>query len=404
MLDGVERAVTEIAAGRPVVVVDDEDRENEGDLVMAADAVTPEWMGFMVRWTSGLVCVPMTGPALDRLGLPLMVERNEESLRTAYTVTVDARTGITTGISAADRARTARLLADPSSTAHDLVRPGHLLPLRARDGGVLERRGHTEAAVDLVRLAGREPAGVLAELVHDDGSMMRAVASRAFADEHGLAMISIADLVRYRRRHETSVDRVATTRLPTRHGLLTAHGYADRLDGSEHVALVAGDVTVDEPVLVRVHSECLTGDVLGSLRCDCGPQLGAALDRVVAAGRGVVVYLRGHEGRGIGLLAKLQAYALQDAGLDTVDANLELGLPADAREYDAAAQILDDLGVRRARLLTNNPAKVVGLRRHGVEVVEQVPLAAGLGPENVRYLTTKRDRMGHDIPGLEVKA
>ena len=407
-LDAVEQAVAELAAGRPVVVVDDEDRENEADLIVAADGLTQRWTGFLVRWTSGLLCVPMPEQTADRLGLPMMVERNEESLRTAYTVTVDAREGVSTGISAADRTRTARLLADPATTAEDLVRPGHMLPLRARAGGVLARRGHTEAAVDLARLAGREPVGVLAELVHDDGSMMRAVAARDFADEHGLVMISIDDLVRYRRRHETSVDRVASTRLPTRHGLLTAHGYADRLDGAEHLALVAGDVsaaaTGDEPVLVRIHSECLTGDVLGSQRCDCGPQLDAALDRVVEAGRGVVVYLRGHEGRGIGLLAKLQAYALQDAGLDTVDANLELGLPADAREYAAAAQVLADLGVRRVRLMTNNPDKVGALARYGVDVVERVPIAVGVGPENVRYLRTKRDRMGHDIPGLEVKA
>lgn len=408
-LDPVERAIAEIAAGRPVVVVDDVERENEGDLIMAADAMTTEWMAFYVRHTSGVVCVPMTGDALDRLRLPLMTPQNEERMRTAYTVTADARVGVTTGISAADRTRTVRVLADPASTADDVVRPGHLLPLRARDGGVLVRAGHTEAAVDLARLAGRQPAGVIAELVEDDGSMRRGAACRSFADEHGLAMVSIEDLIAYRRRHDRLVDRVAVTRLPTRHGTFTAVGYADRLDGSEHLAVVSGDL-VDgrladgRDVLVRVHSECLTGDVLGSRRCDCGPQLDAALSAIAEMGRGVVVYLRGHEGRGIGLLAKLQAYALQDAGLDTVDANLELGLPADAREYAAAAQILADLGVSSVRLLTNNPAKVGALGRYGVEVVERIALAVGAGPENVSYLRTKRDRMGHDIPGLEVKA
>ena len=406
-LDPIERAVGEIAAGRPVVVLDDTDRENEGDLVMAADAMTVEWMAFFVRHTSGVVCVPMTGDALDRLRLPLMTVQNEERMRTAYTVTVDARVGATTGISAADRTRTVRVLADPVSTADDVVRPGHVFPLRARDGGVLVRPGHTEAAVDLARLAGRQPAGVIAELVEDDGGMRRGARCRSFADEHGLLLVSIEDLAAYRRRHDHLVDRVATTRLPTPHGTFTAVGYADRLDGSEHLALVAGDLDSgrlpgDEDVLVRVHSECLTGDVLGSRRCDCGPQLEAALREVADAGRGVVIYLRGHEGRGIGLLAKLQAYALQDAGLDTVDANLELGLPADAREYAAAAQVLADLGVRRVRLLTNNPTKVGALRRCGVDVLERVPLAVGAGPDNVAYLRTKRDRMGHDIPDLGV--
>ena len=404
-LETVERGVAEIAAGRPVVVVDDVDRENEGDLVMAADAMTSEWMAFVVRHTSGVVCVPMTGDALDRLRLPLMAAQNQERMRTAYTVTADARVGVSTGISAADRTRTVHVLADASSTADDLVRPGHVFPLRAREGGVLVRPGHTEAAVDLARLAGRAPAGVIAELVEDDGSMRRGARCREFADQHGLALISIEDLVAYRRRTDRLVDRGATTRLPTRHGSFTAVGYSDRLAGTEHLALVAGDLeggrlTDGRDVLVRLHSECLTGDVLGSRRCDCGPQLEAALREVADAGRGIVVYLRGHEGRGIGLLAKLQAYALQDAGLDTVDANLELGLPADAREYASAAQVLADLGVDSVRLLTNNPTKVGSLRRYGVDVVERVPLAVGAGPDNVAYLRTKRDRMGHDIPGL----
>jgi 3,4-dihydroxy 2-butanone 4-phosphate synthase / GTP cyclohydrolase II len=408
-LDPVEDAIAQVAAGRPVVVVDDVERENEGDLVMSGDMMTADWMAFLVRHTSGVVCAPMTGDALDRLRVPMMTVQNEERMRTAYTVTVDARVGVTTGISAADRARTVRVLADPASSPDDLVRPGHVFPLRARDGGVLVRPGHTEAAVDLARLAGRQPSGVIAELVEDDGGMRRSTSCRSFADEHGLAMISIADLISHRRRHDYLVDRVAATRLPTRHGAFTAVGYADRLDGSEHVALVAGHLVGGrladgDGVLVRVHSECLTGDVLGSARCDCGPQLRASLEAVTQAGRGVVVYLRGHEGRGIGLLAKLQAYALQDAGFDTVDANLELGLPADAREYAAAAQVLADLGVRSVRLLTNNPEKVGALGRYGVEVVERVPLAVGAGPENMGYLRTKRDRMGHDIPGLEVKA
>jgi len=403
-LDTVEAALAEIAAGRPVIVVDDQGRENEGDLIMAADAVTPEWMAFIVRHSSGLVCLPMTGTALDRLDIPAMVQQNDDRMETAFAVSVDARTGVTTGISARDRARTARLLADPGTEAGDLVRPGHLLPLRARDGGVLVRPGHTEAAVDLARLAGREPAGVIAELVEDDGSMRRAVSCRAFADDHHLVMISIEDLVAYRRREESLVGRVVATRMPTRHGVLTAIGYADGTNGDGHLALVAGlgsdgRMPSGDAVLVRVHSECLTGEVLASSRCDCGPQLDASIAQIVAAGRGVIVYLRGHEGRGIGLLSKLQAYALQDQGLDTVDANTELGLPVDARGYTAAADILSDLGVRSVRLLTNNPAKVEALDRHGIEVSERIPLLVGAHPENLRYLAAKRDRMGHHLVG-----
>ncbi|WP_166847508.1 bifunctional 3,4-dihydroxy-2-butanone-4-phosphate synthase/GTP cyclohydrolase II [Isoptericola sp. BMS4] len=407
-VDRVRRAIADVAAGRPVVVADDAGRENEGDLIVAASAVTPETMGFLVRHTSGLVCVGASGATLDRLRLPLMVEQNEDAYRTAYTVTVDAAAGVTTGISAADRARTARLLADPGAAPADLTRPGHVLPLRARDGGVLERTGHTEAAVDLARLAGRGEAGVLAELVHDDGEMMRLPALRDFAAEHGLTLIHVADLVAYRRATETHVERLVVTALPTRHGDLTAVAYRDRLTGQEHVALVAGPLDVlptgttgdGEPVLVRVHSECLTGDAFGSGRCDCGPQLDESLRRVVAAGRGVVVYLRGHEGRGIGLGAKLAAYALQDAGLDTVDANLEQGLPADAREYTAAAHVLRDLGVDAVRLLTNNPDKRTGIEAGGVRVVERLPLAVPASPAAEAYLRTKRDRMGHDLPHL----
>ena len=401
----VERAIQDVASGRAVVVVDDADRENEGDLILAASAATPELMGFLVRHTSGLVCVAVSGERLDALDLPLMVTENQDAYRTAYTVTVDAAHGVTTGISAADRARTARLLADPSTTPADLTRPGHVLPLRARPGGVLERRGHTESAVDLARLAGRGDAGVLAELVHDDGSMMRLPALRDFAARHDLTLISVDDLADYRRATETAVERVAVTTLPTRHGELTAVAYRDPLSGDEHVALVAGplealDAPGGDPVLARVHSECLTGDALGSQRCDCGPQLDESLRRVVAAGRGVVVYLRGHEGRGIGLAAKLAAYALQDAGLDTVDANLTQGLPADARDYTPAAHVLRDLGVGHVRLLTNNPAKQTGLEAGGVAVAERLPLAVPAGPRADGYLRTKRDRMGHDLPHL----
>ena len=402
-LDSVEQAIADIAAGKAVVVVDDEDRENEGDIIFAASKATPELMAFTIRHSSGVICVPMPAEMLDRLEIPLMTPHNKDKLRTAYTISVDARDGVSTGISAADRAHTARVLADSATEPWEITRPGHVFPLRYRDGGVLVRRGHTEAAVDLATLAGLTPAGVLVEVVNDDGTMKRAVELREFADEHGLAMISIEDLVRYRRRHEVLVERAAVTRLPTRHGDFTAYGYRITVDGSEHVALVHGDpadLTSDEPVLTRVHSECLTGDVLGSHRCDCGPQLDEALERVVAEGRGVVVYLRGHEGRGIGLLAKLQAYQLQDGGRDTVDANLDLGLPADARHYGTATQILRDLGVRSVRLMTNNPDKVSSLEDFGVPVAERVPLTPHPNDHNLTYLLTKRDRMGHVLPDL----
>ncbi len=402
-LDPVERAIADVAAGRAVVVVDDEDRENEGDLIFAASKATPELMGFTIRHSSGVICVPMPADMLDRLEIPLMSPHNEDRLRTAYTVSVDARDGVTTGISAADRAHTARVLADSATEPWEVTRPGHVFPLRYRRGGVLVRRGHTEAAVDLARLAGLTPAGVLVEIVNDDGTMKRGQQLRDFADEHGLAMISIEDLVSYRRRTEVLVERVAETRLPTRHGDFTAYGYRIAVDDGEHLALVHGDVSGDEPVLTRVHSECLTGDVFGSNRCDCGPQLDEALQRVVEAGRGVVIYLRGHEGRGIGLLAKLRAYSLQDGGSDTVDANLELGLPADARHYGAATQILRDLGVGSVRLLTNNPDKSTSLEGYGVPVAERVPLTPHPNDHNLAYLQTKRDRMGHVLPDLETK-
>lgn len=399
-LDSVERAIADIAAGRPVVVVDDEDRENEGDLIFAARRATPALMGFMIRHTSGVVCVPMLGADLDRLKLPPMTSVNEERRGTAYSVSVDARDGVTTGISAADRAHTVRVLSDSATEPYELTRPGHLFPLRAMSGGVLQRPGHTEAGVDLARLGGLTPAGVLAELVHDDGSMMRAPALREFADEHGLAMISIADLIRYRRRFESQIRKVAETRLPTEHGTFRALAYHDTVDGSEHVALLMGAVDDGAPVLARVHSECLTGDTFGSVRCDCGTQLQAALAQVAAEGRGVVLYLRGHEGRGIGLTHKLRAYELQDNGRDTVDANLDLGLPADARDYGTGAQILAELGVKELLLMTNNPAKLAGLEGYGLRVVDRVSLPVAPHPENLRYLRTKRDRMGHALPEL----
>jgi 3,4-dihydroxy 2-butanone 4-phosphate synthase/GTP cyclohydrolase II len=399
-LDSVERAVADIAAGRAVVVVDDEDRENEGDIIFAAAKATPELMAFTIRHSSGVICVPMPADLLDRLEIPLMTPHNRDRMRTQFTVSVDARDGVSTGISAADRAHTARVLADSATEPWEITRPGHVFPLRYREGGVLSRRGHTEAAVDLARLAGLTPVGVLVEVVNDDGTMKRAPQLRAFADEHGLAMISIDDLVRYRHRTEELVERVAETRLPTGHGEFTAYGYRSSIDASDHLALVYGDISGEEPVLTRVHSECLTGDVFGSQRCDCGPQLDEALERVVQAGRGVVVYLRGHEGRGIGLVSKLEAYALQDAGRDTVDANLDLGLPADARHYGAASQVLRDLGVTRVRLLTNNPEKSEALTDFGVTVEAQLPLTPRPNPHNLHYLRTKRDRMGHAIPDL----
>ncbi|WP_220451329.1 bifunctional 3,4-dihydroxy-2-butanone-4-phosphate synthase/GTP cyclohydrolase II [Nocardioides dongkuii] len=399
-LDSVERAVADIAAGKAVVVVDDEDRENEGDIIFAASKATPELMAFTIRHSSGVICVPMPAEMLDRLEIPLMTPHNRDKMRTAYTISVDARDGVSTGISAADRAHTVRVLADSATEPWEITRPGHVFPLRYREGGVLVRRGHTEAAVDLARLAGLTPAGVLVEVVNDDGTMKRAGQLREFADEHGLAMISIEDLVKYRRRHENLVERVAETRLPTRFGDFTAYGYTITVDGSEHIALVHGDISGPEPVLTRVHSECLTGDVFGSRRCDCGPQLDEALERIVEEGRGVVVYLRGHEGRGIGLVAKLQAYQLQDGGRDTVDANLDLGLPADARHYGTATQVLKDLGVASVRLMTNNPDKVTNLEDYGVPVAERVPLTPHPNDHNLAYLLTKRDRMGHVLPGL----
>jgi 3,4-dihydroxy 2-butanone 4-phosphate synthase/GTP cyclohydrolase II len=398
--DSVEDAIADIAAGRAVVVVDDADRENEGDLIFAAAKATPELLTFTIRYTSGVICVPMEGRDLDRLQIPLMTAQNRERMRTAYTVSVDAHDGVTTGISAADRAHTIRTLCDSATEPYELVRPGHIFPLRYHEGGVLRRRGHTEAAVDLARLAGLTPAGVLAEVVNDDGTMARLPQLEVFAKEHDLKLISIEQLVEYRKRTERMVERVAETRIPNRYGMWRAYGYSSAIDGGEHVALVFGDLGDGEDVLVRAHSECLTGDVLGSERCDCGTQLDAAMAAIAAEGRGVVVYLRGHEGRGIGLLAKLRAYEMQDNGSDTVDANIELGLPVDAREYVNAAQMLADLGVRSIRVLTNNPAKVAGLDGFGVSVRGRVGLPVVVTEHNRRYLTAKRDRLGHRIGGL----
>ncbi|MGA5196811.1 bifunctional 3,4-dihydroxy-2-butanone-4-phosphate synthase/GTP cyclohydrolase II [Streptomyces exfoliatus] len=402
-LDPVEQAIRDIAAGRPVVVVDDEDRENEGDLVIAAEKATPEIVAFMMSECRGLICAPMEDDELERLQLPQMVENNTESMRTAFTVSVDASPahGVTTGISAADRATTLRMLAGGSHEPSDFVRPGHVFPLRAKAGGVLTRNGHTEAAVDLARLAGLRPAGAIVEIAGEDGVMLRLPELVPFARKHGLTIISIEDLIAYRRSAEPTVRREAEVQLPTAHGDFTAYGYRSTVDGVEHVALVHGEIGDGEDVLVRVHSECLTGDIFHSLRCDCGPQLQASMDRIQEAGRGVVVYLRGHEGRGIGLLSKLRAYELQEQGRDTLDANLELGLPADARDYAAGAQILVDLGVRGLRLMTNNPDKIDALTRHGLRVEGREPMPVTAGEHNLRYLRTKRDRMGHDLPWLD---
>ncbi len=399
-LDSIERAIQDIREGTAIIVVDDEDRENEGDIIFAASKATPELMAFLVRYSSGLICAPTTGAMLDRLSIPLMTPHNREMMRTAYTISIDARDGITTGISAADRARTCRVLADSATEPFELNQPGHILPLRAKDGGVLERAGHTEAAVDFTRLAGLTPAGVIGEVLNDDGTLMRAPQLREFADEHGLALVSIEDLQVFRRLHETQVKRLATTRLPTEFGEFTAHGFRDGIDGAEHIALVFGDPGTQD-VLTRIHSECLTGDVFGSRRCDCGPQLELSMTEVTAAGAGIVVYLRGHEGRGIGLLHKLQAYALQDTGRDTVDANLDLGFGEDERDYAAGAQILRDLGVTSVRLLTNNPDKTTALEAYGIKVTERLPLVVAPTVDSLRYLQTKAERMGHDLPGLE---
>lgn len=393
--DRIEAAIAAISRGLPVVVADHPGRENEGDLIMAAEKITPEQVAFFVRHTSGIICVSLLGDRLDELRLPLMVRDNTELHRTAFTVTVDWIHGTSTGVSAADRAATIRALADPSATAAGFARPGHIFPLRSEPAGVLARPGHTEATIDLVRLAGLFPAGVLCEIVNDDGTMARGVQLEEFARRHRLPYFTIPELITYRRQRERLVTKGSVARLPTRHGDFKAHVYRSILDGAEHIALVRGDVSGRENVLVRVHSECVTGDILGSLRCDCGQQLESALVRIAREDAGVVLYLRNQEGRGIGLADKLRAYALQDEGLDTVQANEKLGLPVDARSYDIGAQILTDLGLTTIRLMSNNPAKFTGLETYRLKIVERVPLLTTPTCENRRYLRTKQAKLGH---------
>jgi 3,4-dihydroxy 2-butanone 4-phosphate synthase/GTP cyclohydrolase II len=396
----IPEAIEEIREGRIVIVVDDADRENEGDLIMAAEKVTPEAIAFIVRHSSGVICAPFVGERLDELHIPLMVAANTDHQRTAFTVSVDARNGVTTGISAADRATTIRALVDPSTRPEDVSRPGHIFPLRYREGGVLKRAGHTEAAVDLARLAGLYPAGVLCETVNDDGTMARLPDLVRFAREHGLKLISIADLIAFRREQEVLIQRVAEATIPTASGDWRSYAYESLVDGRTHVALVLGEVGDGREILTRVHSECLTGDVFGSLRCDCGEQLQRAMELIGKEGRGVVLYIRGHEGRAIGITHKLRAYELQDRGRDTVEANLELGFPADPRDYGIGAQILVDLGVRSMRLLTNNPSKRAGLEGYGLSIAERIPLETDPTPENIGYLRTKREKMGHLLEAL----
>ncbi|MFM7815834.1 MAG: bifunctional 3,4-dihydroxy-2-butanone-4-phosphate synthase/GTP cyclohydrolase II [Verrucomicrobiota bacterium] len=392
--DELTGVLSDLKRGRMVIVVDDEDRENEGDLVMAAEKATPAAINFMARFGRGLICVPTTGDRLRQLGIEEMVARNRESFRTDFQVSVDASSGISTGISAADRSRTIQLLADPRASESDFVRPGHIFPLRAKAGGVLQRSGHTEAAVDLVTLAGCRPVGVICEIMNDNGSMARLPELRRFAKRHKLRICSIEQLIGFRRRTEKLVERLETVRMPTDCGEFSLHLFRSRIDDQHHLALVKGEVSGKKPVLVRVHSECLTGDVFGSRRCDCGPQLHAAMERIDKEGSGVILYMR-QEGRGIGLPAKLHAYRLQEQGLDTVEANLKLGFPMDLRDYGVGAQMLSELGINKIRLLTNNPKKVVGLQGHGLEIVEQLPIRVSPNPHNARYLKTKKDRMGH---------
>ncbi|HEV7406207.1 MAG TPA: bifunctional 3,4-dihydroxy-2-butanone-4-phosphate synthase/GTP cyclohydrolase II [Chthoniobacteraceae bacterium] len=395
MFDPIDEVLREFAAGRMIIVTDDADRENEGDLVMAAEKITAEAVNFMATHGRGLICAPITDERADALGLQRMVSENRESYRTDFTVSVDAAKGITTGISAHDRARTIQLLVDPKTVANDLVQPGHVFPLRAKPGGVLRRAGHTEASVDLARLAGLRPAGVLCEILNPDGTMARLPELLEFKQRHGLRICSIAELISYRRTREKLVEREETVKLPTDYGDFDLHMYRSLVDGAHHLALVKGEIGEGQTTLVRVHSECLTGDVFGSKRCDCGPQLHSALEQIEAAGRGVLVYMRQHEGRGIGLPAKIHAYKLQEEGLDTIEANLQLGYPPELREYGIGAQILVDLGVRKMKFLTNNPKKVIGLEGYGLKIVEVVPIKSPSNPHNEKYLETKRLKMGH---------
>jgi 3,4-dihydroxy 2-butanone 4-phosphate synthase/GTP cyclohydrolase II len=398
-LASIAEAIEDIKAGRFVIIVDDEDRENEGDLALAAEKVSPQAINFMAKHGRGLICLPVTGKRLDELGIPLMVGENTSKFATAFAVSVDAKHGTTTGISAADRAKTIKAIIDPRTRADDLARPGHVFPLRAREGGVLVRAGQTEAIVDLARLAGLYPAGVICEIMNEDGTMARLPELEAISDKYGIKIITVADLIAYRRRHEKLVHRVAEAKLPTPYGEFSAIAYKSDIDPDEHLALVMGDISSGEPVLVRVHSECLTGDVFGSLRCDCGEQVGLAMESIAKEGRGVFLYMR-QEGRGIGFHNKMRAYALQDKGLDTVEANLSLGFPSDLRDYGIGAQILADLGLHKIRLLTNNPKKVIGLEGYGLKVVETLPIITTPNPYNRDYLETKKKKLGHllDIP------
>ncbi|MBB5039194.1 bifunctional 3,4-dihydroxy-2-butanone-4-phosphate synthase/GTP cyclohydrolase II [Prosthecobacter dejongeii] len=395
--DSVESVIADIRVGRMVIVTDDEDRENEGDLICAAEAITPEMVTFMVREGGGMLCVPVSLGIAQQLNLESMVPENREAFRTDFTVTVDAAEGITTGISSADRARTIRLLGEPKSTIADFVQPGHINPLVAKPGGVLRRAGHTEAAVDLCRLAGLREAGVLIEIMNPDGTMARMPDLQKFAKKHKLKICSIADLIAYRRRSEKLVEKIEVVDMPTDFGVFKLHLYKSSLDGVHHVALVMGDIDAETPTLVRVHSECLTGDIFASRRCDCGSQLHAAMTKVAEAGRGIIIYMRGHEGRGIGLHGKIMAYKLQEQGLDTVEANLKLGYAMDLRDYGIGAQIISDLGVRKIRLMTNNPRKVVGLEGHKLEITEQVPVISEPNPHNKKYLETKKKKLGHKL-------
>lgn len=395
----IPEAIEDIKAGKFLIVVDDEDRENEGDLALAAEKVTPEAINFMARHARGLICLPIIGKRLNELGIPLMVGENTSKFSTAFTVSIEAKHRVSTGISAADRAETIKAVIDPATKPEDLARPGHMFPLRARDGGVLVRAGHTEAIVDLARLAGLYPAGVICEILNEDGSMARLPQLEVISEKYGIKIVTVADLITYRRRHEKLVHRVAEAKLPTKYGEFKAIAYKSDIDPDEHLALVMGDISTEEPVLVRVHSECVTGDVFSSLRCDCGEQIGLAMQSIANEGRGVFLYMR-QEGRGVGFHNKIRAYALQDKGLDTVEANLSLGFAPDLRDYGIGAQILAELGLRQIRLLTNNPKKVIGLEAYGLKVVETVPIVAPPNPYNRNYLETKRKKLGHLLENL----